>query len=123
VNFALSALQQLAAEEHVIRSRATLPPVNGQQACKQLSATLQKLGQQLSVVKLDRPKLNADRVWLAFAAAQYDMGALDGLQFRTLCSDEKTALRTEFIAALTLSSEKLKRSPCLYGIVSSYFLD
>jgi hypothetical protein len=57
----------------------------------------QKLRQKLSVVKLDRPKLNARSVWAAFAASEYDLGALDGLQFRTLCSDEKTALRPNLL--------------------------
>lgn len=105
----------------MIRHRAALPPVNGSHACQQLDATLRKLRQKLTVVKLDRPKLNAERVWSAFAASKYDLGGLDGLQFRTLCSDEKTALRTEFVAALMRSPEKLKRSRCLYGLVNGYF--
>jgi EH_Signature domain len=121
LNFTLEALRQLAAEDQVIRQRAALPPVNGPHACQQLGNALNKLRQKLSVVKLDRPKLNAERVWSAFAASQYNLGALDGLQFRTLCSDEKTALRSEFIAALTRSPEKLKRSRCLYGMVNGYF--
>ena len=123
MNFTLGALRQLTAEDQVIRHRAALPPVNAQHACLQLSGTLHKLRQKLSVVKLDRPKLNAERVWSAFAASQYDLGSLDGLQFRTLCSDETTALRPEFIASLTHNPEKLKRSRCLYGIVNGYFLE
>lgn len=121
MNFTLAALRQLTAEDQVIRHRAALPSVNGSHACQQLGATLSKLRQKLSVVKLDRPKLNAERVWSAFAVSQYDLGKLDGLQFRTLCSDEKTALRSEFIAALTRSPERLKRSRCLYGMVNGYF--
>ena len=121
MNFILGALQKLTAEEHVIRNRAALAPVNGEHACLHLSGTLQKLRQKLSVVKLDRPKLNAERVWSAFAASQYDLGKLDGLQFRTLCSDEKTAVRPEFIAALSRNPERLKRSRCLYGMVNGYF--
>jgi len=121
VNFTLGALQKLAAEEHVIRNRAALAPVNGPQACRQLSGTLQKLRQKLTVMKLDRPKLSAEHVWSAFAASEYDLGALDGLQFRTLCSDEKTALRSPFITALMRNREKLKRSRCLYGMVNAYF--
>ena len=123
MNFTLRALQQLGAEEHVIRNRAALAPVSGEQACRQLSGTLQKLRQKLTVVKLDRPKLSAERVWSAFAASEYDLGALDGLQFRTLCSDEKTALRPQFITALTRNRDKLKRSRCLYGMVNAYFSD
>jgi hypothetical protein len=121
MNFTSGALQRLAAENQVIRQRASLPPVNCQRACLDLSHTLQKLRQKLSVVKLDRPKLDVERVWAAFAAASHDLGALDGLQFRSLCSTEKTALRPEFIAALARNPEKLKRSPCLYGMVNSYF--
>ena len=105
----------------MIRHRAALPLVDGHHACQQLSGTLQKLRQKLSVVKLDRPKLDVERVWSAFAASNHDLSALDGLQFRALCSAEKTALRPEFIAALTRNPEKLKRSRCLYGMVNSYF--
>jgi hypothetical protein len=121
VNFTLRALQQLGAEEDVIRNRAALAPVSGRQACKQLSGTLQNLRQNLTVVKLDRPKLSAEHVWSAFVASEYDLGALDGLQFRTLCSDEKTALRSQFTKALTRNPDKLKRSRCLYGMVNAYF--
>jgi len=123
LKFTLTALGQLGAEEHVIRNRAALPPVSAQLACSQLSGTLQKLRQKLSVVKLDRPKLNAERVWSAFAASRYDLDVLDGLQFRALCSDEKTSLRPEFISALTRNPEKLKRSRCLYGMVNGYFTE
>jgi hypothetical protein len=121
LNFTLRALQQLAAENEVIRHRAALPVVDGNHACQQLSRTVKKLSQKLSVVALDRPKLDVERVWSAFEAANYDLGAMDGLQFRALCSAEKTALRPEFIAALTRNPEKLKRSRCLYGVANSYF--
>ena len=121
MNFTSGALQQLAAENQVIRHRAALPLVDGQRACLQLGSTLQKLRQKLSVVKVDRPKLDVERVWSDFSAARHDLGALDGLQFRALCSAEKTALRPEFIAALARNPERLKRSRCLYGMVISYF--
>jgi hypothetical protein len=121
VNFASGALQQLAAENQVIRQRAGQPLVDGQHACLQLSHALQKLRQKFSVVKIDRPKLDVETVWSDFAAAQHDLDALDGLRFRALCSSEKTALRPEFIAALVRNPEKLRRSRCLYGIVISYF--
>ena len=121
MNFTSGALQQLAAENQVIRHRAALPLVDGRHACQQLGSTIQKLRQKLDLVKLDRPKLNVEKVWSEFAAAQHDLGVLDGLQFRALCSAEKTALRPEFIAALARNPEKLKRSRCLYGLVISYF--
>ena len=121
LNFTLGALRQLAAENQVIRHRAALPAVDAHQACQQLSRALKKLRQKLSVVAFDKPKLDVERVWSAFEAARYDLGAMDGLQFRALCSAEKTALRPEFISALTRNPEKLKRSRCLYGVVNSYF--
>jgi len=121
VNFALGALQQLAAENQVIRHRAALPLVDGKHSCQQLGSVLQKLRQKLTVVKVDRPKLDVESVWSDFAAARHDVDAMDGLRFRALCSSEKTALRPEFIAALARNPEKLKRSRCLYGIVISYF--
>jgi hypothetical protein len=121
VNFASDALQQLAAESQVIRHRAALPPVDCKHACVELSNTLHRLRQKRRVVKLDRPKLDVERVWTAFAAAAYDLGALDDLQFRALCSSEKTALRPEFVAALAQAPEKLLRSRCLHGMVNGYF--
>jgi hypothetical protein len=121
VNFTLEAFQQLTAETQVIRHRAGLPLIDGHHACQQLTGALKKLRQKLSVVKLDRPKLDVDRVWAAFVASKQDLGALDGLQFRTLCSAEKTALQLEFVAALARNPQMLSRSRCLYGIVNSYF--
>lgn len=121
MNFTLGALQQLAAETQVIRQRASLPPVDGRHACMQLSGTIHKLRQKLSIVKLDRPKLDIERVWSEFAASRFDPDAINGLQFRALCSSERTALRPEFIAALKRMPEKLRRSRCLYGVVNGYF--
>jgi hypothetical protein len=123
VNSTLGALRQLTAEAQVIRHRATLPPVNGEQACVQLSGVLQRLRQKREVMKLDRPKLSVEAVWSEFVASRHDLNALDGLQFRALCSAEETALRPEFVAALAKHPEKLKRSRCLYGMVSSYFAE
>ena len=123
MNLTLGALQQLKAEAQVIRHRAALPPVNGQQACLQLSGVLHELRQKREVMKLDRPKLSVEAVWSEFVASRHDLNALDGLQFRTLCSAEETALRPEFVAALAKHPEKLKRSRCLYGVVSSYFAE
>jgi hypothetical protein len=97
--------------------------VNGQHACTQLSAALNTLRQKRAVIKLDRPKLDVETVWLEFAASQYDVNALDGLRFRALCSAERTSLRPAFIAALGRYPEKLKRSRCLYGIVNGYFTE
>ena len=121
MNFTLESLQRLMAETQVIRHRADLPLIDGHHACQQLSSTLNKLRQKMSIVKLDRPKLDVERVWAAFVASKHDLSAVDGLQFRTLCSSEKTALRPEFIAALARNPEMLKRSRCLYGMVNSYF--
>jgi hypothetical protein len=123
VNFTLGALQQLNAEAQVIRHRAALAPVNGQQACLQLSGVLHKLRLKRTVIKLDRPKVSVEAVWSEFVASRYDLNALDGLQFRALCSAEETALRPEFVAALAKHPEKLKRSRCLYGMVNSYFAE
>ena len=123
MNFVLGALQQLNAEAQVIRHRAALAPVNGQHACLQLSSVLRELRQKRMVIKLDRPKLSVEAVWSEFAASRYDLNALDGLQFRALCSAEETALRPEFVAALAKHPEKLRRSRCLYGVVSSYFAE
>ena len=103
MNCTLGALQKLSAETHVIRQRAALPPVNGQHACQQLRGTLDNLRQKRTVIKLDRPKVNVDAVWSKFAAARYDLGALDALQLRALCSAEETALRPEFVVALAES--------------------
>jgi EH_Signature domain len=121
LNLTLGALRQMAAEAQVISHRSALPPVNAQQACLQLSGTLRKLRQARTVIKLDRPKLDAAAVWEKFAAARYALSALDGLQFRTLCCAEETALRPEFVAALVKDPERLKRNRCLYGVVNSYF--
>ena len=123
MNFTLGALQQLKAEAQVIRNRAALAPVNGQQACMHLSGVLRELRQKRTVIKLDRPKLSVEAVWSEFVASRHDLNALDGLQFRALCSAEETALRPEFVAALAKHPEKLKRSRCLYGLVSSYFAE
>lgn len=121
MNTTLEALHKLVAEERVIRHRADLPAVDAQHVCLHLRAAVQKLREKLNVVALDRPKLNVESVWSMFAASKYDLNELDGLQFRTLCSYERTALRPELIAALTRNPARLKRSRCLYGIVDSYF--
>jgi len=121
VNFTLESLQRLTAETQVIRNRAGLPLVDASHACQQLTSALKTLRQKLSIVKLDRPKLDVEKVWAAFATSNHDLNALDGLQFRTLCSSEKTALQPEFIAALGRYPDRLNRSRCLYGIVNSYF--
>lgn len=121
MNFTREAVQQLVAEDQVIRHRAALPLVDAQHACQHLRGTLDKLRKTRTLISLDRPKLNAERVWSVFAVNQYDLDKLDGLQFRTLCCDEKTALRTEFITALMRNTQRLKRSPCLYGMVDAYF--
>lgn len=123
MNLTLEAFQQLAAESKVIRHRAGLPLTDAHHACQQLTDTLHNLRRKLSVVKLDRPKLDVDRVWAVFVASKQDLNALDGLQFRTLCSAERTALNPEFIAALAGNPHMLKRSRCLYGMVNSYFCE
>jgi hypothetical protein len=121
VNSTLESLQRLTAETQVIRNRAGMPLVDALRACQQLTGVLKTLRQKVSIVKLDRPKLDVEKVWAAFATSNHDLNALDGLQFRTLCSSEKTALQPEFIAALARYPDKLNRSRCLYGIVNSYF--
>ena len=121
MNFTTKALQQLVAEHQVIRQRAALPVVDAHHACARLRGAVEKLRQTLTIVKLDRPTLNVERVWSDFAAAQYDLEELNGLQFRALCCDEERALRLEFIAALVRNPSKLRRSPCLYGLVDGYF--
>ena len=121
MNLTLEAVQKLAAEGQVIRQRAALAPVNAEHACARLSQTVQRLRQGRNVVKLDRPKVDTERVWSLFATSGHDLNTLDGLQFRALCSDENTALRPDFIAALTRDPARLKRSRCLYGMVNSYF--
>ncbi len=121
MNFTLGALRQLTAEDQVIRHRAALPCVDGEQVCQHLNRTLQKFREKLTIIELDRPKLNVETVWTDFAYSKYDLNALNGLQFRALCSSEKTALRPEFITALIRNPQKLTRSRCLYGMVNSYF--
>ena len=123
MNSTLESLQRLTAETQVIRHRAGLPLVDVSHACQQLTGTLKTLRQKLSIVKLDRPRLDVEKVWAAFAASNHDLNALNGLQFRTLCSSEHTALQPEFIEALARYPDKLNRSRCLYGIVNSYFSD
>jgi hypothetical protein len=120
MNFTATALQQLVAEERVIRARASQPPV-GEQACRRLRDTLVKLRQKRTLIKLDRPKLDVQATWSRFAASRHNLNALDGLEFRTLCSAAETALRPEFVAALMQNQEKLMRSRCLYALVNSYF--
>jgi hypothetical protein len=121
VNFTLGAMQRMSAEAHVISQRASLPPLEGQHACQELSKVLLKLRAKGSVVKLDRPKLDPLAVWAKFVSARYALGPLDGLEFRTLCCAEETALRPTLVAALVKEPERLKRTRCLYGLVNAYF--
>lgn len=121
MKFVLGALQQLTAEEQVLRRRAALPTVDGNRECRTLGDTLSRFRELRSVVKLDRPKLDARMTWARFSAGQYDLNAISELEFRTLCSAEDTALRLEFLAALERSPDRLKRSRCLYGLVHNYF--
>jgi hypothetical protein len=58
-----------------------------------------------------------------FTAARHDLGAIDGLEFRTLCCAEEMAIRPEFVAALTKEPDRLKRTRWLYGLVNAYFAE
>ncbi len=42
----------------------------------------QKFREKLTIIELDRPKLNVETVWTDFAYSKYDLNALNGLQFR-----------------------------------------
>ncbi len=121
MNFTLGALQRMSAEGHVISQRASLPALQAQLACQELSKVLLKLRAKGSVVKLDRPKLDASVVWAKFVAARHVLNVLDGLEFRTLCCAEETALQPTFVAALVRDPERLTRTRCLYGAVNAYF--
>jgi hypothetical protein len=121
MKFTLEALDRLTAEQQVIRHRATLPLVDGRQACRILGNTLEKFRQSGATIKVDRPKLDVRKVWNSFAAASFECDSLNELEFRALCSSEETALRPEFIRALEQVPEKLKRPRCLYGLVNNYF--
>jgi hypothetical protein len=77
--------------------------------------------QKGATIKVDRPKLDAKKVWASFAAGHFELDTLNGLEFRTLCSSEEPALRSEFIRTLERNPDKLKRALCLYGLVNNYF--
>ena len=119
----LEALRQLAAERDVIRLQAASPQVNANQACLQLSNAVVKLRQKVTVVALRRPNLDVERVWSRFAGSNYNLDKIDGQELRALCCSEKTSIHPQFVAALTRSPEKLKRSICLYGVVNGYFFE
>src|ERR1700740_3641271 len=121
MNFTLGALQQLTAEEQVIRHRATPPQIDGPQACRALNTTLEKFRLKGATINVDRPKLDVKKVWTSFAAGHFELDTLNGVEFRALCSSDETALRPEFIRALERKPDKLKRSRCLYGLVNNYF--
>ena len=123
MNLTSEALRQLTAEAQVIGHRAAVAPVSTHHACQQLSAALQKLREKRTVIKLDRPKMNVKAAWSKFAAAQYDLNALDGLQFRALCCAEETAVLPELVAAIARDPDRLKRNRCLYGMVNGYFAE
>jgi len=121
MKFTLGALAQLTAEEKVIRHRVALPVVDGKKECRGLGGTLERFRQMRAIVKLDRPKLDANQVWAAFAAGDFQLNRMNDLEFRTLCGAESTALQPEFITALERNPERLRRSRCLYGLVHNYF--
>jgi hypothetical protein len=121
VSEAFNALERLSAEAMVIRQRASLPPVNPDKECHVLQVLLGRLRDKRSVLPNLRTKLSAKSVWAMFATAGYDINALNALQIRTLCSDEETALRPEFVAGLLTHPELLQRKRCLYGLVNAYF--
>jgi hypothetical protein len=121
MSLTLETLQGLAAEGQLIRQRAALPLQDAQQVCLPLFKAVDKLRQKAAAIVITPTKLDPEHVWSAFAAASFDLEALNALQFRTLCCSEKTALRPEFIGALTRNPEKLTRSVCLFGLVNNYF--
>jgi hypothetical protein len=115
-------LKQLTAESRVIKQRAdSLLVINVQRSCEQLAAAVNTLRQKRTIVTVDRPKMDVGKAWSAFVESGCELGNIDGLLFRTLCCAERTAVRPEFVAALTRHPEKLTRSRCLYGLVNSYF--
>jgi hypothetical protein len=122
LNVTLEALQRLTAESRVISERAaTVPVMNVQRSCEQLAAAVNTLRQKRTIVTVDRPKMDVGKAWSAFVESGCELDNIDGLLFRTLCCAEKTAVRPEFVGALTRHPEKLTRSRCLYGLVNSYF--
>jgi hypothetical protein len=114
-------MQQLVAETQVMRQRSALPSVNALQVCAPLSRAVDKLREKRTEIRLDRPKADVEAIWSKFSQARCKLGVLNSLEFRALCSAEETALRPEFIKALSRNPETLRRSRCLYGLVNSYF--
>ena len=118
---ALTALGQLKQESDGFHRQARLPPANVQAACKQLAGTIESFRKLAGSVDVERPRIDVAATWSMFVASAHDLNSLDALRFRALCSSEDTALRPEFIHALTRNPGRLKRSGCLYGLVGCYF--
>ncbi len=121
MNFIVGALQQLIAEDKVVRQKAGEPLIEGSQACRLLGNTLEKFRQEVVTLKLHPPKLDVQKIWAMLAAANYDLSGLNAMEVRTLCCAPETALQPEFINALKRSPDKLKQDRSLFGLVINYF--
>lgn len=121
MNSVAKALEQLTAESMVIRQRAAAPVVAAQRACQQFATTLEQLRQKLEGPRPGKPRIEAEAVWIRFAMAGYELSALNAFEVRALCCSDETALRPEFIAALTKNPERLDSGRCIYGIANAYF--
>ncbi len=82
---------------------------------------MESLRQSISEVSVRKPVIDVREAWREFEASRHQLTSLDGLQVRSLCTNEETALHPKFIAALSNNPDVLRRSLCLYGIVSAYF--
>jgi hypothetical protein len=122
VNSSLAMLSQLEVESHVIAQSASTPRVNAATACQELEKLLKKFREKQLLVKLDRPRLDPQTVWLKFEASGYDWSAINKLEIRTLFCAEDTAMKRAFIASVERSPDLLRRTRLLFGLVHNYFL-
>jgi hypothetical protein len=121
VNATLTALQRLRAEGQVIHQRSSLAAFAPAHACHQLSTSVRKLRDKATTLPSARPKVEIKTIVAKFAAADYDLDALDGHEFRALCCTEETAVQPEFVAALEKAPDRLKNARCVFGLVTAYF--
>jgi EH_Signature domain len=117
----LVALDRLKAEPVVIRTMPLASPVEAQWECSRLLNTRNALRAASSDARVYAPPLNPHEVWEKFRAAGFAAEALNGLEFRTLCTSAETAIKPELIQAIRRTPERLRRSIYLYGLVNAYF--
>jgi hypothetical protein len=117
----LAALERLRGEPENLRQDPVCLRIDPHKECAELLGYRDALRKEAVNFLVPQSPLEPKQVWKYWQACGFDLDALDGLQIRTLCTCEETALEPALIAELGKRPQILRRSICLFGIAVAYF--